>query len=194
MDIQAEQAARAGHRKILGKRLMDGEDLMTVIQDDTAMIFDYKKIKANVEAYRLDLQRSTPKCKWFTFYYPDWITYDLNIKKKHLWYWSDGPNYGKTINLKIHDKRYLCSWYNYNEKFQNISPDSQFLLMDEFTRPYLYATDLNQMCDGTYQFPSKQSNAARVEMIIILCSNKPPHMIYPNAFQYIEARFNVVKL
>ncbi len=31
MDIQAEQAARAAHRKILGKRLMDGEDLLDVI-------------------------------------------------------------------------------------------------------------------------------------------------------------------
>jgi hypothetical protein len=192
MDIVAETAAREGHKKILGKRLMDGEDLLEVIKDDHAMIFDYKRIKMNVEAYRLDLQRKTQVCKTYTFYYPNVIKYDLSIKQKHLWYWSDGPNYGKTTNLKWHDERYLCSWYNYNEKFQTIHPDSQFLLLDEYSRPHLFATELNQMCDGTYQYPSKQSNAVRVEMILIICSNAPPHMLYPKAFPLIEARFNVV--
>ena len=195
MNIQEEQAARNGHRKILGKRLMDGEDLMTVIQDDTALIFDYKKIKANVEAYRLDLARQIARVTEYSFYYPDKvIPYDLTQKKKHLWYWSDGPNYGKTTHLKMHDKKYLCSWYNYSEKFQNIATDSQFLLMDEYTKPHLFATDLNQMCDGTFQYPSKGGNAVRVEMILIVCSNAPPHYVYPKAFPFIEARFNIVKL
>ncbi len=158
------------------------------------MIFEYKKIKSNVEAYRLDVARLIPTAKWYTFYYPTWIRYDLTQKLKHLWYWSDGPNYGKTINLKMHDKRYRCSWYNYKEIYQNIATDSQFLLMDEYTRPHLTVQDLNMMCDGTYQYPSKGGSASRVEMIVIICANAPPHYVYPNMFRYVEARFTIIKL
>jgi hypothetical protein len=54
MDIVAETAAQQSHKKILGKRLMDGEDLADVMQDAPELIFEYKKLKTNIEAYFLD--------------------------------------------------------------------------------------------------------------------------------------------
>jgi hypothetical protein len=54
MDIVAETAAKQSHKKILGKRLMDGEDLADVMQDAPELIFEYKKLKTNIEAYFLD--------------------------------------------------------------------------------------------------------------------------------------------
>lgn len=54
MDIQAETAARTGHKKLLGKRLLDGEDLIDVVNEHPELIFEYKKLKCNVEEFRLD--------------------------------------------------------------------------------------------------------------------------------------------
>lgn len=43
MDIREETAAREGHRKILGKRLLQ-ERLVDVIEDNPELIFDYTKL------------------------------------------------------------------------------------------------------------------------------------------------------
>lgn len=50
------------------------------------------------------------------------------------------------------------------------------------------------MCDGTYQYPFKGGAAKSVAAIIVICGNKHPAELYPNAWQYIEARFKVVNL
>jgi len=48
------------------------------------------------------------------------------------------------------------------------------------------------MCDGTYQYPNKGGVPAMENMILIVCGNASPENIYPNAFPYIEARFNII--
>lgn len=71
--------------------------------------------------------------------------------------------------------------------------DSQFVLIDEYTTADIKATTLNQMCDGTYQYPSKGGASIRLKQpTIVICGNKNPEEMYPNAFKYIEARFNVL--
>lgn len=49
MDAKAEQAAREGHRKILGKRLMEGEDLTVLTSEDPSLLFGYKRLKLDIE-------------------------------------------------------------------------------------------------------------------------------------------------
>lgn len=64
-------------------------------------------------------------------------------------------------------------------------------MLDEYTIPYLKATQLNEMCDGNYQYPSKGGEAIKLKKpLIIICSNKPMQELYPNACVYLEARFN----
>lgn len=50
------------------------------------------------------------------------------------------------------------------------------------------------MCDGTYMYPSKGGDAKQINPIIILCANKPIHMVYPNAFAFVEARFEEIEI
>jgi len=49
MDIVEEEAARAGHRKLIGRRLLDGADLIEEVQNDPALIFGYKRLKMDIE-------------------------------------------------------------------------------------------------------------------------------------------------
>jgi hypothetical protein len=67
-------------------------------------------------------------------------------------------------------------------------------MIDEYSTAHIKATVLNSMCDGTYQYPVKGGAARSVKAYIICTGNKHPATMYPNAWQYIEARFNVFRL
>ncbi len=97
------------------------------------------------------MQRQKPICEGTI---PNTFDIEMPIligeKKKHYWLWSQEPNQGKTLFLKSLDEKYKCSWYNQVETFQHIHNDSQFILIDEYSTPFLKVTQMNQMCDGTY--------------------------------------------
>lgn len=58
MDIREEQLARDGHRKLLGKRLAMNEiTLVDAVKEDYALLFGYKKLKSDLEQFRLDTAR-----------------------------------------------------------------------------------------------------------------------------------------
>jgi len=134
----------------------------------------------------------------------DWIpnTWDLALvydkpgitKKRHYWFWSTKPDKGKTQFLEKIDEQFRASWYNKAEVYQHIHKDSQFILIDEYTTADIKATTLNQMCDGNYLYPSKGGAPTYNKACILICGNKKPQEMYPNAFPYIEARFNIVCL
>lgn len=67
-------------------------------------------------------------------------------------------------------------------------------MVDEYTTATIPATVLNQMCDGNYQYPTKGGAAVMCKSIILVCGNKDPRDLYPNAWQYVDARFNVICL
>ena len=52
MDIKEETKQREGHRKIIGKRLLDGEPLHEVIADHPELIFGYARLEADIAAYK----------------------------------------------------------------------------------------------------------------------------------------------
>lgn len=50
------------------------------------------------------------------------------------------------------------------------------------------------MCDGSYQYPRKGEEAIKKDMLIIICGNQDPKLVYPNQFDKIEVRFNIINL
>jgi Geminivirus Rep catalytic domain. len=154
IDILGEKVAREGKRKILGKRLAEGDSLVDLIQEGHhQLIFGFQKLQADIKAYQELVERNKPTCEETI---PN--TWDLALpllehKQRHYWLWSDQPNLGKTTFLKKLATDYRCSWYNQAETFQQIHADSQFILLDEYSSAVLKVTQLNQMADGTYQYP-----------------------------------------
>ncbi len=68
-------------------------------------------------------------------------------------------------------------------------------MLDEYSTPKLSATQINQMCDGTWKYPFKNGTASALSKpLIIICGNKHPAKVYPNAFEFLEARFNVIEV
>lgn len=101
MDIKAETAAREGHRKIIGKRLLDGEPLHELVEEYPQLIFEYQKLQMNLDCYKRQKLEDRPDL-------PDAIpnTFDLSLpwmpeeKRRHYWFWSTEPDRGKSTFLK----------------------------------------------------------------------------------------------
>lgn len=89
------------------------------------MVFDFKNISANVEAFMLAKERAKPNCEDFI---PN--TWDVEIpvikdqKRKHYWFYSTEPDKGKTTFLENVGEKFRCSWYNKSEIYQQIHRDS----------------------------------------------------------------------
>ena len=197
MDYAAEVAAIQDHKAYLGKRLIDGESLTDLVKDHPELVFKYRQIKENVEAYRRDLIPTLPRCLDFIPNTWEKILLIKESKQRHYWIWSSGPNKGKTEFLKKIADSYPSMWYSYVEVFQSASSFAQFVLLDEYTKAHLTVTQLNQMCDGTYQYPVKGGSPVQLSTpILIVCANKPPEEVYtdPKNHPLINARFCVIDL
>ena len=97
--------------------------------------------------------------------------------------------------MKTLASMYPSYWYTYSESFQAPSRDTQFVLLDEYSKAHLTVMQLNQMCDGTYQYPVKSSQPIGLkDPVIIVCSNKSPEEVYPNCFKFVLARFRVFEI
>lgn len=138
MDIKAETAAREGHHRIVGKRLLS-EPLTEMVKEYPELIFGYKKLKMDLQEYKMDLEEVNPD-PLKEIENPWGNAFEIHEgKRKHYWVWSRRPDKGKTTWLKLVAKKMTASWYNYTEVFQNIRNGSQFLMMDEFTRAHITA-------------------------------------------------------
>lgn len=195
MDIKADMAARNSHKKILGKRLCDGEPLVEVMKDHPELLFGYKRLKSDIKSYERDKERAGKYAalNGFPTSWGFWCRV-LTQKRRHFWFWSVNPDHGKTKMMKNLARRYACSWYNYAENFQAIYMDSQFLLMDEYTEAHLKQTTLNMICDSTWLYPIKTEDPVQKNMIVVVCGNMHPSILYPLTYRFITARFTIVEV
>ena len=61
IDIKAETAARDGHKRILGNKLIKGEiTINQLVEDHPEYLFEYQKIASNLEAYKRSKREEKP--------------------------------------------------------------------------------------------------------------------------------------
>lgn len=178
----------------LNKRIIE-EDLTSLVQEGVVRLVDYLRVKANKEAYLRDMTSSLPACQSWIPNPWGYLMPLIETKQRHIWVWSASPNKGKTTFLKALASQYPCYWYTYSENFQAPARDTQFVLLDEYSKAHLTVMQLNQMCDGTYQYPVKGSNPIGLrEPVLVLASNKSPEEVYPKCFPFVLARFRVYEI
>lgn len=180
--------------RLLNKRLLE-EDLTELVKSEELPLENYLKVKACKEAFFKDTAPELPRAVSFLPNSWEKVLPVHSGKQRHFWIWSSKPNTGKTTFLESISAQYSSYWYCYKEAFQDVHPKTQFILLDEYTSPHLPVTQLNLMCDGHWQYPFKGGSAVLLEKpILLVCSNKPPEEVYPNAYPLIKVRFVVVEL
>lgn len=122
---------------------------------------------------------------------------DFELKRCHLWIWSTQPNLGKTTWLLNLKRQFRLEFWNVFEVFQNqIKKETQIIAIDEF-RGMMKISMLNALCDGTLLIPQKGLPPLELaeKPLVIIVGNKGPEEVYKSDLQqYIEARFNIIKL
>lgn len=128
-------------------------------------------------------------------------TWDLDLpivdeKKRHFWIWSSEPSLGKTENANRWLDTYGGLRYNVNESFQR--PCKQRLVViDEYNEMNLSVSQLDQICDGNFQFTVKGESAFMIRLpIVIVLSNNPMNGIYKKekSLALLRSRFVEIKL
>jgi hypothetical protein len=195
LDLAAEKAARKDKKKILTKRILDGDPLAALVEEGEINLIDLPKWKAGLECYKRIKGEEKPDL-------PETLTNPWglsllsdcgkDVKKRHYWIWSREPNRGKTRHfLKPLADNHRARFYNKKEKYQAFPRDTQAVLIDEYTHAEMYTTQLNEMCDGNYTYPVKGDVGMTLnDPLIIICSNKPISEVYPKTCKFLYARFN----
>ena len=159
MSIKELLQARKGHKKLLGKRLLGPSPITKILEDEPQLIFEYKRLKDNLHEYKQDLALENDQTPDLPDNIPNnWdliIPYFPEEKRRHYWFWSSQPDKGKTtfLNRVAHD--YRAQFLNKEEKYQDMPANTQAVLIDEYSHAFMRTTTLNQMCDGTYQYPRR---------------------------------------
>lgn len=190
---------REKKQKITNKELLFG-DLKTLIDDDKVSIYSLASI---TNARKIYNQLCIPEKPALTgdYFNSIWSNIELpilpkSIKKRHYWLYSKEPNKGKTSFLNFlyeHNRSYR---YNLQEKYQTVSIGTEIICFDEYSKiNSLLVTNLNELCDGKYQFPRKSLDAIQLDFpYIIVCSNYSIDQVYPSSSLFVHARFNEVSL
>lgn len=184
--------------KLTNAELLTG-DLVDLINTERLSIFSLKAVLQARKCWTL-LQES-PHEDLDTVLPDYWEGLELKVaepevKQRHYWLWSSMPNKGKTSFLRLLKQKYRCSYYSCREKYQEMGQDSEVVLFDEFgPGNNIQITILNQICDGTYQYPAKGRQPTILDSpLVILCSNFDISHAYPNSNGRVEARFNEICL
>lgn len=183
-------------KKLTNHELLYG-DLEEMIADEKLPLLQLKSVLQAREAFEKIRKSERPDA--IDVIETIWEDLDLQVypedyKRKHYWIYSRDPSKGKTTFLRLVDSKYRCSFYSCAEKYQTIKPDSQFVFIDECAKGNsTKITVLNQMCDGSFQYPVKGSPAITLKNpIIIVCSNYSIEEVYSNSNKRLEARFNEI--
>jgi hypothetical protein len=100
IDYASELTAIQDHKAVLGKRFLDGEDPVQILQENPALFFELQKIENALTIWKKWQVPVLPRCSGFI---PNSFGQILTVsacKQRHYWFWSESPNKGKTTFLK----------------------------------------------------------------------------------------------
>lgn len=194
IDTDAAARKKACGRE-LNKRLLT-EDLADLVDEGVLPLKQLISVMANREVYRTLRSPTLPRAEGFI---PNCLgvtlLLDVHPKQRHYWIWSTAPNKGKTTFLKELTAAHPCYWYAYLETFQDPHPDTQFVILDEYSTASITATQLNQMADCTHKYPFKGGPSRQLHRAtLIVCGNRSIVQVYPNVHELIKARFVEIEL
>lgn len=188
--------AKQKRKQIATDLLVKG--LPEVMKSNPELIFEYSRLKANIESYQMDIQGETPEVP--ALLPNNWgclLPFNKANKRRHYWIYSTTPNKGKTTWAHSLVEKYQATFVGGDRGFFDVDKSKKILIFDEFTTARITYTQMNQMCDGTYKFAYfRQGNVLLKDKqpLLIVLANKPIAEVYRNHVDTVYARFIEVNL
>lgn len=183
-------------KEILGKRILEGEDLDEIVQEHPELIFGYKRLKEDIEEYKtsreskndeLELPNEVPNGWNKTF------TVDTDNKKCHYWFYSTIPNKGKTTSVILPLIRdHSAVLFDPQATYHDVKTNTKIIVLDELKKGSIKYDVLNQICDGTKKFRvfMKGYISLKEKPLVVVCSNFSIDEVFPFKNELVHARFN----
>lgn len=188
--LQGGKASRA----IVGKRILEGTELTTIVEEFPQYIFGYKKLKTDIEEYKED-KRIDQRDELPGELPNPWnkrMPVDLDNKKCHYWVYSHEPDRGKTTAfLEPIYENYKACWKDQTEPYWTIAKDTEIIIFDEIERGHLKHSALNMICNGKKEYRLFQGGNIKLprKPLVIICSNFSIKEVFPYAYKLVEIRF-----
>lgn len=185
-------------KKVLAKRIIEGESLLQIVQEQPQLLFGYKRLKEDVETWRADFQSEQRDCDLPDEIPNPWglrLQVETDIKKCHYWFYSTRPNKGKTTGVILPLVRdFNAVVIDPKSTYHEIRKTTKVICLDEIKKGDLKYNELNRWCDGFGKF--RVFFGGNIELIakplIIICSNFSIDEVFPFKNELIHARFNEV--
>lgn len=199
IDVEAVIAAKnVGKRKIIAEELINKKrPLVDIIEEYPELIFEYKRLKENIDIYWKDKEDERGSLPLFL---PNpWgrvLFRNKNGKKRHYWIFSRMPNLGKTYHFaQPLYKDYKVAMKSGDFTYWNLRGDENAIILDEYNSAQLKYNYINSMCDGSCEYRIFQGGVKRlINPLIIILSNQSIVDLYPNMNSLLYARFNEIEL
>lgn len=182
-------------KEILGKRILEGEDLDEIVQEHPELIFGYKRLKEDIEEFKASSSR-----KDRSFDVPGevpnpWgktLPVETDNKKCHYWLFSTVPNKGKTTGVimpLIRDHGAVL--YDPQASYHEVTEFTSCIVIDELRKGSIRYDVLNQICDGLKKFRIFMKGYISIidKPLVVICSNFSINDVFPFKNELVHARF-----
>lgn len=181
----------------LGKRVMEGENLINIVQENPHLIFRYNSLKNSITNFFRDSEMLRDPIPLFL---PNpWgriLWGNRKAKKRHYWIYSRAPNKGKTTLFAEPLSREFRFYLKGSDfSYWNITGTEEGIIIDEYNTAKLKWDVLNQLADGTYEFRVFQGGLIRLKKpLIIILSNQSLSDLYPYMNNLLYERYNEIEI
>lgn len=191
MDAESLKPSSKSTRNEIGKRLMAGDTLQTLVEEYPQLLFGYLKLQADVKAFESDKVVPRALAPFLANPWGFLISTVSTQKRRNWWIYSTVPNRGKTTWAKAMVKEFGAYIKSSDFAYWNITGRESLLILDDYNTAGLKFNTLNQLCDNTYEARVFQGGIKRMDQLrcVIVLSNVPIIQLYPYMHSTLEARF-----
>lgn len=196
-EVDKLQEEKENMRTQVGKRMLQGDPLESLVEEYPNLIFGFKRLKEDFIAYKESLHVHINCPRWLPNTWGKLLPLRADgTKRRHFWIWSNQPNRGKTTFANKLRELYEIPIFSGDFTYWNVRGDEEVIILDEYNTASLRFAQLNSICDGTFGFRVFQRGVVqlpKLKMCIVL-SNCQITDLYPFKYELLQARFKEIEL
>ena len=195
-DVSAKIATGTNEKELLGKRILAGEDILKIVEENPKFIIGYQRLRQDVETFKQDQEEAANAVDLPGELPNPWnlrFTVDTDNKKCHFWVYSKEPNKGKTSAFIMPIiKEYQAILFDPKGTYHEVRKTTQIICLDEVYPGQMRAQTINRLCDGNFSFRRIYVGEflLKHKALIVVCSNYSIKECFPSNYALVEARFN----
>lgn len=198
LEWKSKREGKGKTAKIFDEVINKKRPLLEAIKEvDLGMIRSYTSLKNNLNEFLRDCEDN--RIQLPTFLSNPWgkcLITRRKSKKRHYWIYSRLPNKGKTTMFaEPMEEAYRVVIKTGDFQYWRVQDNTECIILDDYNGAKLKYYELNQMCDGSFEYRIFQGGLKKLKKpLIIVLSNQCIKDLYPNMFELLYARFNEIEL